>query len=144
MYTCYEMYHRQKSGIAPEYVEFPAGRDMIVGSTAPFYILRPETAESLFIMNQLIGEPIYREWAWDIWQSIEKNCKTASAYGSLADVNNGHHIDDRMESFFLAETIKYLYLAQDPDKPIDLTKYVFNTEAHPMKIFDDSHEPVSE
>jgi mannosyl-oligosaccharide alpha-1,2-mannosidase len=49
-----------------------------------------------------------------------------------------------MESFFLAETMKYLYLSQDPDMPIDLKKYVFNTEAHPMKIFDDSHVPILE
>ena len=26
-----------------------------------------------------------------------------------------HQLDDRMESFFLAETIKYLYLLFDPD-----------------------------
>lgn len=40
-----------------------------------------------------------------------------------------------MESFFLAETMKYLYLAQFPEKKIDLTEWVFNTEAHPMKIW---------
>jgi mannosyl-oligosaccharide alpha-1,2-mannosidase len=142
MYTCYQMYERQKTGIAPEYVEFPKGRDMVVGSTAPFYILRPETAESLFILNQLTGEPLYRDWAWNIWSSIEKHCKTASAYGSLANVNSGAHIDDRMESFFLAETIKYLYLAQDPDRPIDLKEYVFNTEAHPTRILDSTHKDV--
>jgi mannosyl-oligosaccharide alpha-1,2-mannosidase len=44
-----------------------------------------------------------------------------------------------MESFFLAETLKYLYLSQDPDHSIDLSKYVFNTEAHPTLIFDDTH-----
>ena len=43
--------------------------------------------------------------------------------------------DDRMESFFLAETLKYLYLLQDPDSEISLDTYVFNTEAHPLKIF---------
>jgi hypothetical protein len=63
--------------------------------------------------------------------------------GAIPDVNRpGSGIDDRMESFFLAETMKYLYLAQDPDKPIDLMKYVFNTEAHPTKILDDSHVPI--
>ena len=39
-------------------------------------------------------------------------------------------------SFFLAETLKYLYLLQSPDHPISLEKYVFNTEAHPTKVFD--------
>jgi hypothetical protein len=41
-----------------------------------------------------------------------------------------------MESFFFAETMKYLYLLFDPDTPIDLlNKHVFNTEAHPVRIF---------
>lgn len=144
MYTCREMYHRTTSGIAPEYVDFPPGGDMAVGSTAPFYILRPETAESLFVLGQLTGDPIYRDWAWEIFSAIEKHCRTAEGYGALRNVNNpADGIDDRMESFFLAETIKYLYLAQDPDVPIDLTTYVFNTEAHPTRIFDDSHVPIT-
>jgi flagellar motor protein MotB len=144
MYTCREMYHRMTTGISAEYVEFPPGQDLVPGPQASFYILRPETAESLFILNQLTGDPIYRDWAWEIWEAIEKYCKTGTGYSSLHDVtrqNPGQ--EDRMESFFLAETMKYLYLAQDPDKPIDLMKYVFNTEAHPMKIFDTKkHKPV--
>ena len=35
-------------------------------------------------------------------------------------------------SFFLAETLKYLYMLQSPDHPISLERYVFNTEAHPL------------
>ena len=136
MYTCREMYRQQPTGIAPEYVEFPDGRDMVVGSSAPFYILRPETAESLFILNQLTGDPVYRDWAWEIFTAIEKRCRTEAAYGALADVTNrASRVDDRMESFFLAETLKYLYLAMDPDRPIDLDKFVFNTEAHPTRVF---------
>lgn len=143
MYTCREMYHRMKSGISPEYVEFPEGRDMVVGTTAPFYLLRPETAESLFILNQLTGDPIYREWAWEIFSAIEKHCRIVDGYGALRDVNNPQEgVDDRMESFFLAETMKYLYLAQDPDTRILLSKYVFNTEAHPTRIFGDEHVPI--
>lgn len=42
-----------------------------------------------------------------------------------------------MESFFLAETLKYLYLLFDDDKTdIPLDKYVFNTEGHPLPIYD--------
>lgn len=40
-----------------------------------------------------------------------------------------------MESFFPGETLKYLYLLMQPDHPIDLMEYTFNTEAHPLKIF---------
>ena len=135
-----------ESGISAEYVEFPENskNDIDVPDHVKFYILRPETAESLFILHQLTGDPIYRTWAWEIWESIDKHCRRGVGYGALRDVHNpGAGVDDRMESFFIAETIKYLYMVQDPDKPIDLTKYVFNTEAHPMKIFDDSHVPVA-
>lgn len=142
MYTCREMYHSQVSGIAPEYVEFPPGQGMKVGGTAPFYILRPETAESMFILNQLTGDPIYREWAWEVWEAIERHCKAPYGYGALRNVKvPSQGIDDRMESFFTAETVKYLWLAQQPGKPVDLDLYVFNTEAHPTKIFA-NHKPV--
>ena len=36
-------------------------------------------------------------------------------------------------SFFLAETLKYLYMLQSPDHEISLARYVFNTEAHPLR-----------
>ena len=123
------------TGIAPEFVEFSQGSDFHAGGNAPFYILRPETAESLFILSQLTGDPVYREWGWEIFQAIEKYCRTEVAYGGLSDVRNANVTpDDRMESFFLAETLKYLYLLQDPDTEIDvLNTHVFNTEAHPTK-----------
>ena len=49
----------------------------------------------------------------------------------------GKETDNTMESFFLAETLKYLCLLFDPDTPVDvLKKHVFNTEAHPLRRFD--------
>lgn len=149
MFTCREMYHRTATGISPEFVLFPPGKDIDTHTSAPFYILRPETAESMFVMNQLTGDPIYREWAYEIWTAIDKHCRNGVAYGALRNVNNKNGgVDNRMESFFLAETLKYLYLAQDPDNEIDvLHKYVFNTEAHPTRIFNDgvfpsNHVPI--
>ena len=55
MYTCYQMYARMASGISAEYVEFRDGLDFRPGSNVAFYILRPETAESLFVLHQLTG-----------------------------------------------------------------------------------------
>ena len=40
-----------------------------------------------------------------------------------------------MESFFLAETMKYLYLIQAPDATMPLDEVVLNTEAHPLRRF---------
>uniref|UniRef100_A0A7S4N8K7 alpha-1,2-Mannosidase n=1 Tax=Odontella aurita TaxID=265563 RepID=A0A7S4N8K7_9STRA len=136
-YTCYQMYARMKTGISPEFVAFGKdSNDFTVGHNAAFYILRPETVESFFVLNQLTGDPAYREWGWEVFQSIERYCRTDIAYGSLTNVNNpGAAPEDRMESFFLAETIKYLYLLFDPDTEVDIVnKHVFNTEAHPMRI----------
>jgi hypothetical protein len=108
----------------------------VAAARAPFYILRPEAAESLFILHQLTGNPIYREWGWSMFQAIERGCRTAFGYGAHPDVRDpGRTPDDRMESFFLAETLKYLYLLQSPDHSISLARYTFNTEAHPLSIF---------
>uniref|UniRef100_A0A1B0ACP5 alpha-1,2-Mannosidase n=1 Tax=Glossina pallidipes TaxID=7398 RepID=A0A1B0ACP5_GLOPL len=42
---------------------------------------------------------------------------------------------DLMETFWLGETLKYFYLLfSDNPKEIDLEKWVFNTEAHPLPI----------
>ena len=39
-----------------------------------------------------------------------------------------------MQSFFLAETLKYFYLLYSPPNVIPLDEWVFNTEAHPLRI----------
>lgn len=97
-YTCYQMYARQATGIAPEFVEFPGGQDLIASARAPFYILRPEAAEALYILHQLTGNPIYREWGWKMFSAIEQYCKTEYGYGAHPDVRDtGRVPDDRME-----------------------------------------------
>jgi len=40
-----------------------------------------------------------------------------------------------MESFFLAETLKYLFLLFTDGDVVPLDRCVFNTEAHPLSIF---------
>ncbi|KIL61808.1 glycoside hydrolase family 47 protein [Amanita muscaria Koide BX008] len=101
------------------------------------YILRPETVESLFLAYRLSGDNKYREWGWGIFQSIEKYCRLESGgYASIVDVDDANsRKDDKMETFFLAETLKYLYLLFSDDTVIPLNEYVFNTEAHPLPIF---------
>jgi hypothetical protein len=98
MYTCWQMYERMATGIAAEFVDFPGGGDLSVSDRAPFYILRPEAAESLFIMHQLTGNPIYREWGWKMFQAIDKYCKLQYGYGAHPDVRDTSRTpDDRME-----------------------------------------------
>ncbi|KAL3917157.1 MAG: hypothetical protein SGILL_004847 [Bacillariaceae sp.] len=136
-YTCYQMYARMETGISPEFIQFYPGKDFESGRGAPHYLLRPETVESFFILYQLTGDPVYREWGWEVFQAIERYCRTDAGYGSLKNVHRTNGVpDDKMESFFLAETLKYLYLLFDPETAVDvLHKHVFNTEAHPMRVF---------
>jgi len=101
------------------------------------YILRPETIESLFIAYRLTGDNRYREYGWKIFQSIEKYCRLESGgYASILNVDDIHSEKiDKMETFFMSETLKYLYLLFSDASILPLDKFVFNTEAHPLPIF---------
>jgi hypothetical protein len=97
-YTCWQMYERHATGISPEFVVFPGGADLQASTSAPFYILRPEAAEALYVLHQLTGNPVYREWGWKMFQAIEKYCKTQFGYGAHPDVRDTSRTpDDRME-----------------------------------------------
>lgn len=103
-------------------------------------ILRPETVESLFVAFHLTGDPIYRQWGWEIFQAFEKHCKLNNgAYAGIKDVDPDDLADveheDKMETFWLSETLKYLYMLFDDQTALPLDKWVFNTEAHPLPIF---------
>jgi hypothetical protein len=127
-YTCYQMYASHGSGLSPEYVDFRNGKnDFVKGSNAPYYLLRPEVSETLFILYHLTKDPVYREWGWEIFQAIEEQTKTDSAYAAIKDIDTLEK-DDRMESFFMAETLKYLYLLQNDNHDIDL----LNTVSEPF------------
>ena len=79
-------------------------------------------------------DPKYRIWASRIVQSLEKYSKVPSGgYAGLMSVQSesGPQLDTQ-QSFFLAETLKYLFLTFSNDSLIDLEDWVFNTEAHPI------------
>lgn len=100
-------------------------------------LLRPEAIEAWFYLHRLTGDKQYVEWGWKAFQAIEKYGKVTNGYSS---VNNVKKIPvtyrDLMESFFLAETLKYLYLLfADDQNIIPLDEYVFNTEAHPLPVY---------
>ncbi|CAO0795013.1 unnamed protein product [Mucor circinelloides] len=102
------------------------------------YLLRPETLESLFVLYRITGDPRYQEYGWEIYQGIERYCKTGSGYASVKNVHSHKKRPfmnqiDSMETFLLAETFKYLYLLFSPPNVISLDEFVLNTEAHPLK-----------
>jgi mannosidase alpha-like ER degradation enhancer 2 len=96
------------------------------------YPLRPEALESAYILYTLTGNDRYKAMGWDIFQRIVRWCRTDVGYAHLVDVRTKERAD-AMESFFLAETLKYAYLLFAPPGTLELGEVVFNTEAHPLR-----------
>ena len=92
--------------------------------------------ESLYIMYRITKDKKYQEYGWKIFQAFEEHARIPSGgYSSLNSVKNkdlGYR--DKMESFFLGETLKYLFLLFSDIDIVPLDKFVFNTEAHPLPI----------
>ncbi|KAL8786387.1 MAG: hypothetical protein Q9213_002803 [Squamulea squamosa] len=98
------------------------------------YILRPEAIESIFIFYRMTGEKKYQDAAWRMFTAIENYTRTDIANAAIDDVTaEAPGKDDRMESFWLAETLKYFYAIFADPEVLNLDKYVLNTEAHPLK-----------
>nr|ATB19467.1 putative MNS3 [Juniperus phoenicea] len=153
MKTCYEMYSVTTTGLAPEIAHFHTQEfyedglqggnkssefldDIIIRYADRHNLLRPETVESLFVLHRITQDPKYLEWGWQIFQAFESHTKVDSGgYSSLNDVTIlPPPRRDKMETFFLGETLKYLYLLFGDSNVLPLDKFVFNTEAHPLPI----------
>lgn len=139
LYTCYLTYSAHPSFLAPEITHFnmaSSTEDMYTKTADAHSLLRPEFVESLWYMYQITGNTTFQDWGWHIYQSIEKYAKVPNGYTSLANVKSEKPLQrDMMETFFLSETLKYLYLLFSDDRyVIDLSKYVMNSEAHPLPI----------
>jgi ER degradation enhancer, mannosidase alpha-like 2 len=99
--------------------------------TDPGYALRPEIVESTFYLYRLTGDARYRAMGRKMFEDFVRYCRTDSGYAALTDVTT-HQQADEMESFVMAETFKYFYLLFSPPAVLDLSRVVFNTEAHPL------------
>ena len=114
-------------GIEPEEIDY---KTMKIAS--PGYPLRPEIIESAYYLSFYTKDARYTEMGSTFLLSLVRFCKTDSGYAALKNVETREK-NDSMESFFLAETLKYLYLIYAPRETLDLNKVVFNTEAHPLR-----------
>ncbi|KAM6545593.1 hypothetical protein CsatB_026329 [Cannabis sativa] len=99
------------------------------------YPLRPELIESTYWLYKATRDPRYLDAGRDMVASLQYSARCACGYCHISDVEF-HKQEDHMESFFLAETIKYLWLLFDlavgPDNLVENGpyKYVFSTEGH--------------
>ncbi|KAH8905992.1 seven-hairpin glycosidase [Coniochaeta sp. PMI_546] len=101
----------------------------------PRYFLRPEAVESLFVLYRITGKRELQDIAWSMFEAIRTATETGFGHASVDDVRVVPPVKvDSMESFWIAETLKYLYLIFSEPDLISLDDYVFNTEAHPFRI----------
>ena len=96
---------------------------------------RPEFIESTYYLYQATKDPWYLHVGEMALRDIRRRCWTPCGWADLGDVVSGEQ-RDRMESFFLGETAKYLYLLLDAQHPLNHldAPVVFTTEGHPLVI----------
>jgi mannosidase alpha-like ER degradation enhancer 2 len=123
--SCYKMW--TTFGIEPEELDYSRMKIAYDG-----YALRPEIIESAYYLYYFTSDSRYLDMGRTFLGSLVKYCRTDVAYAALKSVETKEK-SNSMESFFLAETLKYLYLLFAPSDTVDLTKIVFNTEAHPLR-----------
>jgi hypothetical protein len=145
-------------GFLPERFDYSQWREMSGHANHP---LRPEIHESCYFLHMAtknieansVGQLTNSTSSW-LWSAdfsihqLEKLTKTTCGYGVIkyvspetasASLGKGLHVEnmlqDEMPSFFLSETLKYLYLAFDASNPLNIDKerdWIFTTEAHPI------------
>ncbi|EKM77282.1 hypothetical protein AGABI1DRAFT_115219 [Agaricus bisporus var. burnettii JB137-S8] len=151
--SCWNTYSSTATGIGPEVFGFASDDGDFTGQDAPtaaqnafyqlhgfypiisYYDMRPEVLESNFYAWRVTGDTKYLDRAASALRSFETYLAVNDAYAPILDVNdpNSMKIDD-LESFWFAETLKYLYLTFDDPSHFSLDEYIFTTEAHPLRI----------
>jgi mannosidase alpha-like ER degradation enhancer 2 len=123
--ACLRMWNR--FGIEPEQINYST-----MEAVAAEYHLRPEIIESAYYLFHYTQDSRYLEMGKIFFDSLRTYCRTPSGYAELRSVRTKEKAD-AMESFFLAETLKYLYLLFAQPETIDFENVTFNTEAHPLR-----------
>ncbi|KAM7224121.1 glycoside hydrolase family 47 protein [Rhypophila decipiens] len=168
--SCHETYTATATGIGPEVFRWrdsmtpfdainnappPANQSAFYDANgfwiqSSYYVLRPEVVESIYYAYRATGDPKYQEWAWNAFLAVNKTCATGSGYSTIRDVNkpDGGGFTNFQESFWFAEVLKYSYLIHAPESPWQVkadhtNEFVFNTEAHPVRIFGGSERTAN-
>jgi mannosidase alpha-like ER degradation enhancer 2 len=123
--SCFRMWNLH--GIEPERIDYAT---MTVKDGR--YFLRPEIIESAYYLYHYTRDRKYQEMGETFFRSLVRYCKTDAGYAYLQNVTTKEKADG-MESFFFAETMKYLYLLFAPQETLPFESVVFTTEAHPLR-----------
>jgi mannosidase alpha-like ER degradation enhancer 2 len=123
--SCFRMW--QLRGIEPEQIDY---RTLAIRDAG--YPLRPEIIESAWYLRRATGDPQYLAMGVVFLDALVAHARTDAGFTVLTSVETMAR-GDLMPSYFLAETLKYLYLIFAPDSVVDLDRVVFTTEAHPLR-----------
>jgi len=99
------------------------------------HLLRPEFVESTYFLYKATRDPYYLEAGKLVLKSLQKHARVTCGYAAVKDVRTLQH-EDRMDSFVITETIKYLYLlfTKEDESFLDISQFVFTTEAHLLPL----------
>ena len=149
--TCRRTYEATATRIGPEYWRWePAGHISAFTAESEWHqhqqtgwwvvdarwMLRPETVESYFYAYRITGEKKYQSWAWDAYTAYVAASRADHGYAEVQDVTRPpgeSNRADKQESFWGAETLKYLYLIFCDDSVASLDQFVFSTGQSPCK-----------
>lgn len=106
-----------------------------IDSGLSWYGGRPEFIESTYYIYRSTQDPWYLHVGEMVLRDLKRRCWTQCGWAGLRNVQTGEMID-RMESFFLGETAKYMFLLFTPNHPLNKidAPWVFSTEGHPLII----------
>jgi hypothetical protein len=123
--SCFKMWNRYD-------IECEKFDYMKMDTVDPRFQLNPEIIESAYYLYQYTRDPQYIEMGKTFLGGLKKYCRMDEGYSGLKNVATKQR-SDLMESYFLAETLKYLYLLFAPPETLQFDKVVFTTEAHPIR-----------
>lgn len=112
-----------------------AARGYFIPASLENWFSRPEPLESVFYAYRLTGDQQWADANWKIFQAINTTARTPEAFAAVnnVDMPYGGAMSDNLDSFFFAEVLKYLYLTFTDPSVVDVSAWVFNTEAHPLR-----------
>lgn len=92
------------------------------------YPLRPELIESAYLLHATTGKDDLLHSAVRVLERLRDHTRVKCGHASVGDIGTSR-LEDTMESFFLSETSKYLYLTFANATTL-IDHYVLSTEGH--------------
>ncbi|KAK7049598.1 hypothetical protein VNI00_005629 [Paramarasmius palmivorus] len=108
------------------------------------YPLRPEFIESTWYLYRATQDTFYLDVGERVLFDLITRARVDCGLAGIQDLRTNKR-DDRMESFALSETLKYLFLLFDEENALhsDDSNYVFTTEGHLLTLGKEHLKPIS-